>query len=380
MGLLDNMMGAGMDDPRTQATLALAAQLLGGQGGGMQRLTSGMQQYGGTMDEAKKRKLAEEERAWMMDQRKQAALQQARQLQRQDTLDALPSQFMRPGQKPETMDNRDVGEMGEAQIPRQQMDFAGLRDAYMATPGGFEQGMQLEQRMRKDDTPIISKPGEIARSKSGQVLWQNPAEADKPTAGVQEYLYARDQGFGGSFAEWKKSQQAPGVSVSVNTGQKGFDNTLKLRGDFRGEPVYKAHQEMQSAHAQIVQSLKQASPAGDLAGATKLMKLLDPGSVVRESELGMATAASGLMDRITNYASMVVNGTKLTPTQRKEFQTLADALYGESVKQYNGKRNEYKGIASRNELNIDDVVGAESMQPKAAPTAVDSLVDKYRSK
>ena len=163
----------------------------------------------------------------------------------------------------------------------------------------------------------------------------------------------------------KMATHAPGTSVSVNTGQKGLDNTLKLRGDFRSEPVYKAHQEMQAAYSQIQQSLKQASPAGDLAGATKIMKLLDPGSVVRESELGMAMAASGLLDRVQNYATNVIQGTKLTPTQRADFQRLADALYGESVKQYNGKRGEYQGIAERNQLSVPDVLGTESSMPVA---------------
>lgn len=162
----------------------------------------------------------------------------------------------------------------------------------------------------------------------------------------------------------KLTTHQPGTSVNVNTGQKGFDNTLKLRGDFRSEPIYKAHQETQSAYSQIQQALKQASPAGDLAGATKLMKILDPGSVVRESELGMAMQASGLMDRLTSYASNVMNGTKLTPAQRKDFQTLADALYSESAKQYNAKRSEYQGIAERNGLSVPDVLGSPSNMPK----------------
>lgn len=170
------------------------------------------------------------------------------------------------------------------------------------------------------------------------------------------------------------------ITNSVNTGQKGFDNTLKLRGDFRSEPIYKAHQDVQSAYSQISTSLKQASPAGDLAGATKLMKILDPGSVVRESELGMAMAASGMLDRIENYAQNVIKGTKLTPTQRKDFQNLADTLYAESAKQYNAKRSEYKGIADRNELNSVDVVGNEVSMPKPPAVDIDSLVNKYRSK
>ena len=152
--------------------------------------------------------------------------------------------------------------------------------------------------------------------------------------------------------------RAGASSVNVRTGQKGFDNELKLRGDFRGEPVYKAHQEMQSAYSQIQQSLKQATPAGDLAGATKIMKLLDPGSVVRESELGMAMAATGLLDRVQNYASNIISGNKLTPKQRQEFQQLADALYGESVKAYNSKRGEYQKLGSEYGLNADRAVGA----------------------
>lgn len=156
----------------------------------------------------------------------------------------------------------------------------------------------------------------------------------------------------------KQVAQAGASSVNVNTGQKGFDNELKLRGDFKQEPVYKAHQEMQSAYSQIKQSLAQASPAGDLAGATKIMKLLDPGSVVRESELGMAMAATGLLDRVQNYASNIISGNKLTPKQRQEFQQLADALYGESVKAYNSKRSEYQKLGGEYGLNADRAVGA----------------------
>jgi hypothetical protein len=156
----------------------------------------------------------------------------------------------------------------------------------------------------------------------------------------------------------KQIAQAGASSVNINNGQKGFENELKLRGDFKQEPVYKAHQEMQSAHSQIKQSLAKASPAGDLAGATKIMKLLDPGSVVRESELGMAMAATGLLDRVQNYASNIISGNKLTPKQRQEFQQLADALYGESVKAYNSKRGEYQKLGSEYGLNADRAVGA----------------------
>lgn len=158
--------------------------------------------------------------------------------------------------------------------------------------------------------------------------------------------------------------RAGAANVSVNTGQKGFDNTLKLRSDFRSEPIYKGFQEVKSAYDQVKESAKLASPAGDLAAATKVMKILDPGSVVRESELGLALSASGLGDRVGNYANMVITGQKLTPTQRKDFLNLSEQLYNASANQYNTKRGEYVGIAERNQLNVPDVVGSEAKVQK----------------
>lgn len=177
----------------------------------------------------------------------------------------------------------------------------------------------------------------------------------------------------------QQTTHAPGTSVSVNTGQKGFENELKIRSDFRSEPVYKAHQEMSSAYSQIQQSLKQESPAGDLAGATKIMKLLDPGSVVRESELGMAMAASGLLDRVSNYATNIIKGTKLTPTQRADFQNLADALYSESVKAYNVKGDEYRSIATDYGMNPERIIGAPASSPAAGKAVKSQYVETRRT-
>jgi hypothetical protein len=179
--------------------------------------------------------------------------------------------------------------------------------------------------------------------------------------------------------------------VDMTGGQKGFENETKLRDNFKQEPVYKAHQEMDSAHRQIIDAINQKSPIGDMAAATKIMKLLDPGSVVRESELGMAMQATGMMDYLTNYAGNIINGTKLTPTQRKEFAELANALYAQSVEQYDKKRNEYIKLGGEYGLNADRALGtvARPAPPKApkkgeaapaAPPDIDALLKKYGGK
>jgi hypothetical protein len=192
------------------------------------------------------------------------------------------------------------------------------------------------------------------------------AGADKQSPEYKNYLIAKNDPinpFKGGFTDYQTMLKKAGASnVSVSTGQKGFDNTLKLRGDFRSEPVYKGFQEIESAFSQINAGLNAKSPAGDLAAATKFMKLLDPTSVVRESELSMAMQATGALDRLYNYANLVATGQKLTPTQREDFRKLGNEFYTTSYNQYNTKREEYSDIAKRNDLNVDDVVGK---QPKA---------------
>lgn len=65
-----------------------------------------------------------------------------------------------------------------------------------------------------------------------------------------------------------------------------------------------------------------------------------------------------------------VNGTKLTPSQRKDFQTLADRLYGESVNQYNAKRSEYERLGGEYGLNASRSLGPTATQPtQPKPTA-----------
>jgi hypothetical protein len=178
------------------------------------------------------------------------------------------------------------------------------------------------------------------------------------TSDYKNYQSAQAQGFKGSFMDYQTSLKKAGVE------DKSFSRAIDLRKDFRSEPVYKAQQEMKSAYSQVKAGLDAQTPVGDLAAATKIMKLLDPGSVVRESELGMAMAATGLLDRVTNYAENIVKGTKLTEQQRKDFANLAQSLYSISESEYNKKREEYVGIAKRNNLPLEDVVGPAASLPK----------------
>ena len=159
------------------------------------------------------------------------------------------------------------------------------------------------------------------------------------------------------------------VPVNMTEGQKGFENEMKLAGAFKQEPIYKDYQDVKSAFGQVVSSLSQGTPIGDVAGATKVMKLLDPGSVVRESELGIAMAASGRMDRLNNYFSNMMSGQKLTPTQREDFKALSNELYAAAGDAYNKKRQEFQGFGQAYGFkNLDAALGAPATIPSIMRT------------
>lgn len=158
------------------------------------------------------------------------------------------------------------------------------------------------------------------------------------------------------------------VTKVFNNTKDDFKNERDLRNDFQGLPQTKLFNETQSAYNQIKVGLSAKSAAGDLAAATKFMKMLDPGSVVRESELGMAMAATGVVDRVSNYLNTLKTGEKLTESQRADFQKIADGLMEASANPYSKSLADFRGTASGYGLN-PDAVGTQPDRPWSTMSA-----------
>ena len=138
-----------------------------------------------------------------------------------------------------------------------------------------------------------------------------------------------------------------------------------LRKEYNGLPDIKAYNEVNTAYKQIKVSTERPSPANDLAAATKFMKLLDPNSVVRESELIMAVQASGLSDRIANTGNRILNGEKLTPTQRKDFFDAATQFYKIAEDKKRAIDTQYTNIGIESNLNYKNIIpGIQTFNPK----------------
>jgi hypothetical protein len=195
----------------------------------------------------------------------------------------------------------------------------------------------------------------------------NLRQLEKPDASPSEIRILEATGTPVTLQNVMNLRRSGATTVNIQDmtgGQKGFENEMKLASAFKGEPIYKEFQGMRTAFNQVNNALDAGTPIGDLAGATKIMKLMDEGSVVRETELAMAMAASGRMDRLRNYFSLWASGNKLTPTQREDFKALSNELYSAAAQAYNAKRDEYKGFGSAyNFKNLDAALGAPATMP-----------------
>jgi hypothetical protein len=150
--------------------------------------------------------------------------------------------------------------------------------------------------------------------------------------------------------------QAPIIKKQAQSKQDIFKQEQDIRKDYISTPEVKAFNEMKTSFGQINAGLNAKSAAGDLTAATKFMKLLDPGSVVRESELYLAMNATGLIDRIANYKSRLENGEVLNPKQREDFRNVANQLFKAAENTKLNYDKQYEDIARSNNLDPAKII------------------------
>lgn len=176
-----------------------------------------------------------------------------------------------------------------------------------------------------------------------------------------------------AYQDYSLSNARAGASKQttvVNPALDPFKNEQSLRKEYQDNPVVKSASEMNNAFRTIDAAYQRPSAANDLAMATKYMKILDPTSVVRESEFALAVNATGLLDKVYNYANMVKTGQKLNPAQRKDFYDSAKSI-NDAFQEESGKvKNTYRGIATQYGLSPDNTtLGPEFKKPENKPNS-----------
>ena len=147
-----------------------------------------------------------------------------------------------------------------------------------------------------------------------------------------------------------------------------FETEKKLRDEYVGQT--KDFKTIQSAWRSIKTSGGEPSAAGDMSLIFGYMKLLDPGSTVREGEYANAQNAGGVPDRVVASYNKLINGQILSDSQRKDFLGQAKKQYDSRLGEYGGLKKSYAQLAKEYGLDPKRVVVEFDMPEEVAATQV----------
>jgi len=121
------------------------------------------------------------------------------------------------------------------------------------------------------------------------------------------------------------------------------------------------------ANARVNVAGTNPTAAGDLALIFNFMKMLDPGSTVREGEFANAENSAGIPQRVRGQYNSIVNGQRLSETQRDDFLSRSGDLFTAAQEEAVKTADAYEGIARRAGVNPQNVVAAFEARREDAP-------------
>lgn len=216
-------------------------------------------------------------------------------------------------------------------------------EKYNETFGKLED--ERRKRMLEDSTNLKEySDAKIAEAKAKFAELREQLEVDK--------LKPKPVGAGGPAK--------PALSLKDQLSTEG-----KLRDDFNSamKPISEMSYSFQRLNA------AQDDAAGDLALIFNYMKMLDPGSAVREGEFANAQNAAGVPDQIRNQWNKLMSGERLNPTQRSSFKEQARKIFEPYQKQGERLRTTYTSEAKRIGIEPSAIFlsAPQEEQPQAAP-------------
>lgn len=209
------------------------------------------------------------------------------------------------------------------------------------------------------------------------ILEKQASDLGLTTAQTNEVL-ARTKKLG---IESKKAvMELESIKKGELSPEKKFDQEKKLRDEYnkRTSSFVKGTKNYNI----IKSSAADKSGAGDVALITSFMKMLDEGSVVRETEFANARDTAGLLTQLKNAAQKVRTGEFLIDTQREGFARLAKQYLSAAEKEQKGVKRDLGVVVKNYSLNEQNVFGIEGEDVEtviptegAAPADIRSRAD-----
>lgn len=162
----------------------------------------------------------------------------------------------------------------------------------------------------------------------------------------------------------KKSEE--GQKNPGGISKEEWDRGLGIRDRFVKEN--NAFKDVRDSYARLTAASKEPSAAGDLAIIFNYMKMLDPGSTVREGEFANAQNAAGIPERVSAMYNRAITGERLTPETRADFIQQSHGQYKSMEDNYKKSMKEFKKLAQSTGLNPDQFLWDISQEDKTQAT------------
>jgi len=228
----------------------------------------------------------------------------------------------------------------------------------MATPGMDKfGGAMLQMMMPQQGDGFTLSPGQTRYDASGRpvAFGRNSSTKEDLFAKINPSDYTPQ-----SVALFQKTGDYSSLSPVTDRGEadkkdnEKFQRENTLRDEFsKGASEFV---KVSDAYGRIQASVTDPSAAGDMALIFNYMKMLDPGSTVREGEYATAQNATGVPGQVQSMYNRLLSGERLNPGQRKDFESRSDKLYGSQLKGLEQLEGQYKGLAERYQVNPSNVI------------------------
>jgi hypothetical protein len=127
--------------------------------------------------------------------------------------------------------------------------------------------------------------------------------------------------------------------------------SLDYAKQFRQSSPYKRTNLLTSSYKKLKNGVltagKGQTGAADMSIIFSYMKMLDPGSAVKEGEYATAANTANIPDKVRNYYNAAIKGDKLGDAQREEFLQQATGIMNASIQTKNEERGRMADEATR---------------------------------
>jgi len=139
----------------------------------------------------------------------------------------------------------------------------------------------------------------------------------------------------------------------------GVTYSRKMEGELRDEFGKKTQpyvEQMRSA-GRVLSILEQGGGGvADLALVTQFMKMLDPGSTVREGEIANVQNAAGVPEQVRTFYNSLISGDSLSVGQRHQVKNIIQGSYQSAYDLYAEQAEAYRELSKRYLLSPENVI------------------------